>query len=163
MDDFKINRKNDFSNPIRVAVLSDTHGLLRENVKEVLHTCSYIIHAGDVDNQSIVRELASITTLYLVRGNNDGYWAECYPKTLTFSIGGIRFFLVHDRRNIPRPWPKDGVIIFGHTHKYLCENRDGVLWLNPGSCGRPRFGGDVTMAVMTIRNQKYSIEKFCFS
>ena len=51
------------------------------------------------------------------------------------------------------------VVIFGHSHKYFQEIIDGRLWLNPGSCGHSRFGGDVTMAVMIVENGSYQVEK----
>ena len=67
--------------PIRVGIISDTHGVLREDVKEVLRTCSHIIHAGDMDQSFIVSELTPIGKLYAVRGNCDGEWASSYLDT----------------------------------------------------------------------------------
>ena len=43
--------------------------------------------------------------------------------------------------------------------QYFAKEIDGRLWLNPGSCGRSRFGGDVTMAVMTVENGSWQVEK----
>ncbi len=145
--------------PIRVGIISDTHGVLREDVKEVLRTCSHIIHAGDMDRSFIVSELTPIGKLYAVRGNCDGEWASSYLDTYPFSIGGVKFFLIHNRKKVPYPRPKVDVIVFGHSHKYFYEEKDGILWLNPGSCGRRRFYGDLTMAVMTIQNGSYEVEK----
>ena len=51
------------------------------------------------------------------------------------------------------------LVIFGHSHQYFAKEIDGRLWLNPGSCGRSRFGGDVTMAVMTVENGSWQVEK----
>lgn len=144
---------------IRIGIISDTHGILREEVKEVLRTCSYIIHAGDVDEPFIIRELNAIGKLYFVRGNNDGDWAESYPKVRTFTIGGVHFFLIHNQRELPRSLPKEDIILFGHSHQYCCEKKEGKLWLNPGSCGKKRFHGELTMAVMTIQDGIYEVEK----
>ena len=144
---------------IRIGIISDTHGVLREDVKEILRTCSYIIHAGDMDQSWVISELTAIGKLYVVRGNNDGEWAEAYPKVRTFSIGGVGFFLVHNKRDLPKMLPKENIILFGHSHQFYCEEKEGKLWLNPGSCGRKRFYGELTMAVMTIQDGKYEVEK----
>ena len=139
--------------PIRVGIISDTHGVLREDVKEVLRTCSHIIHAGDMDRSFIVSELTPIGKLYAVRGNCDGEWASSYLDTYPFSIGGVKFFLIHNRKKVPYPRPKVDVIVFGHSHKYFYEEKDGILWLNPGSCGRRRFYGDENSRKLSKENQ----------
>ena len=138
------------SEKIKMGIISDTHGLLREEVKERLKDCTYIFHAGDVDRPEI---------LYVVRGNNDGYWAQNLRRSLNFSVGNVKFFMVHDRKDAAWELGDTQVVIFGHSHKYFCQEIDGRLWLNPGSCGRNRFGGEVTMAVMTVENGSWEVEK----
>ena len=147
------------SEKIKMGIISDTHGLLREEVKERLKDCTYIFHAGDVDRPEILDELRTMGFLYVVRGNNDGYWAQNLRRSLNFSVGNVKFFMVHDRKDAA--WELGGtqVVIFGHSHKYFCQEIDGRLWLNPGSCGRNRFGGEVTMAVMTVENGSWEVEK----
>ena len=61
---------------------------------------------------------------------------------------------VHDRRNAGRNLDNAQVVIFGHTHRYSQEVIGGRLWLNPGSCGRRRFSGELTMAVLTAEEGK---------
>lgn len=134
----------------RVAVLSDTHGVLRDSVKEILKDCDYILHAGDFDNREIWRELDGLGVLCAVKGNNDAYWPAELPWERRFSIGGFRFFMVHDRRHVPGRLENTDFIIFGHSHRYYCQEEGGSLWLNPGSCGRPRFGGGLSMAVLEL-------------
>ena len=73
---------------------------------------------------------------------------------LRFRIEGVSFLMAHDRYDIPRDLDGVQVVIFGHSHRYSEEWVDGRLWLNPGSCGRSRFGSDVTMAKMKIHNGK---------
>ena len=97
--------------------------------------------------------------LYVVRGNNDGYWAQNLRRSLNFSVGNVKFFMVHDRKDAAWELGDTQVVIFGHSHKYFCQEIDGRLWLNPGSCGRNRFGGEVTMAVMTVENGSWEVEK----
>lgn len=147
------------SEKIKMGIISDTHGLLREEVKERLKDCTYIFHAGDVDRPEILDELRTMGFLYVVRGNNDGYWAQNLRRSLNFSVGNVKFFMVHDRKDAAWELGDTQVVIFGHSHKYFCQEIDGRLWLNPGSCGRNRFGGEVTMAVMTVENGSWEVEK----
>ena len=147
------------SEKIKMGIISDTHGLLREEVKERLKDCTYIFHAGDVDRPEILDELRTMGFLYVVRGNNDGYWAQNLRRSLNFSVGNVKFFMVHDRKDAAWELGDTQVVIFGHSHKYFCQEIDGRLWLNPGSCGKSRFGGEVTMAVMTVENGSWEVEK----
>ena len=141
---------------IRVAVISDTHGLLRRSVVREVQDCSCILHAGDVIQEGDLDELALYGCLYAVRGNND-IWMQGVRDLagfLRFQIGGVSFYMVHDRRDVPRDLSGVDAVIFGHSHQYSEEWIDGRLWLNPGSCGRARFGGDVTMAKLILRGGK---------
>ena len=86
---------------MRLAILSDTHGLLRPEVTEHLKTADAILHGGDINRQSIVDELRQYAPLYIVRGNNDKDWAEAIPHDLTVTLGGVTFFMVHNRKEVP--------------------------------------------------------------
>ena len=149
-------------NEIRVAVISDTHGMLRREVVARLKGCSHILHAGDIISESDLDELALYGSLFAVKGNNDVFypWAKHLAGILRFQIGGVRFLMTHDRWDVPHDMKDTDAVICGHTHRYSEEWIDGRLWLNPGSCGRGRFGSGVTMAILTIRNGKIqSVEK----
>ena len=143
----------------KVIVLSDTHGLLRPEVLEYLPQGDIIIHSGDINTQVIVDKLREYAPLHIVRGNNDKEWAEGLPHSLTFDIEGVQFFLVHNRKDVPADLSGVDVVIYGHSHKYVCEERGGILWLNPGSCGRRRFDQEITFAVMTIDAGQVQVEK----
>ena len=139
---------------IRIAVLSDSHGWLRRCVVREVQVCSHILHAGDIIRESDLDELALYGQLYAVRGNND-WWMQGVRDlagVLRFRIGGVNFLMVHDRMDVPRDLNGVDVVVYGHSHRYSEETKDGRLWLNPGSCGRARFGGDVTMAKITLQN-----------
>ena len=141
---------------IRVAVISDSHGLLRRSVVQEVQGCACILHAGDIIHESDLDELALYGNLYAVRGNND-IWIRGLKDLagyLRFQIGGVSFYMTHDRWDIPRDLDGVDAVIYGHSHRYSEEWTDGRLWLNPGSCGRARFGGDVTMARLTLRGGK---------
>lgn len=150
---------------VRVAVISDTHGMLRREVVAQLQGCSHIIHAGDIISESDLDELALYGSLFAVRGNNDVWypWAKHLAGILRFQIGGVRFLMTHDRWDLPHDLENVDAVICGHTHRYSEEWIDGRLWLNPGSCGRSRFGSAVTMARLTIQNSKIkSVERIDF-
>ena len=142
-----------------IIILSDTHGLLRPEVLEYLTQADVIIHGGDINTQAIVDKLQEYAPLYIVRGNNDKEWAEGLPLHLTFAIEGVSFFLVHNKKDVPPGLSDTDVVVYGHSHKYACEERDGVLWLNPGSCGRRRFDQEITFAIMTVDNGHTKVEK----
>ena len=132
---------------MKLAILSDTHGLLRPEVTEHLKTADAILHGGDINRQSIVDELRQYAPLYIVRGNNDKDWAEAIPHDLTVTLGGVTFFMVHNRKEV------------GHSHKYVQEEKGGVLWLNPGSCGPRRFHQEITMMTAEAEDGKIRVEK----
>ena len=139
---------------IRVAVVSDTHGSLSRSVVRELADCSCILHAGDIVRENILDELALYGHLYAVQGNCDRWMPglENLAGTLRFEIGGVSFFMVHDPEDVPRNLEGVDVVVHGHTHVYREERIGKQLWLNPGSCGRPRLGSTATMAKLTIRD-----------
>lgn len=144
----------------RIGILSDTHGLIRPEVREILLECDYIIHAGDLDTGEVLGELRKLASLYVVRGNNDhGLWADSLEDVLRIKICGMRFLIVHDRNALQGNPGEADIVIFGHSHKYYCEQEGSTLWLNPGSCGRRRFRLPVTMAVMEIGEKSFRIKQ----
>ena len=147
---------------MKIAVLLDTHNLLRPEVIEIIKSSNAVIHGGDINSQGVLDEIKSVmkpnAQLFVIRGSNDKEWAENLPVSLEFELGGLKFFLTHNRKDIPQDIKAD-IIIFGHSHKYCEENIGGQLWLNPGSCGRKRFNLPITMAVMNVNDNEYSIEK----
>ena len=142
-----------------VAVLSDTHGLLRPEVMEIITGCDLIIHGGDINRKEIIEELEKIAPVYVVRGNNDKEWAEYIPQHLDIRIRECLFHVVHNRKFIPQDISSYDGIIFGHSHKYLCKKEDGIVWLNPGSCGKRRFDQEITLAMMYVDDKSIRVEK----
>ena len=144
---------------MKLAILSDTHGLLRPEVAEYLNKADAILHGGDINRQSIVDELRQYAPLYIVRGNNDKEWAEAIPHDLTVTLGGVTFYMVHNKKEIPTDLSGVDVVVFGHSHKYVQEEKDGRLWLNPGSCGPRRFHQEITMMMAEVENGTIDVEK----
>ena len=144
---------------MKLAILSDTHGLLRPEVLEYLKTADAILHGGDINKQSIVDQLRQYAPLYVVRGNNDKEWAEDIPRHLTVTLGGVTFFMVHNKKEVPADLSGVDVVLFGHSHKYVQEEKDGRLWLNPGSCGPRRFHQEITMMMAQVEDGQIRVEK----
>lgn len=144
----------------KLGIISDTHGLLRDEVLKILSTCDYIIHAGDISDEITLEKLRTLGPLFVVRGNNDkGIWADKLSKELYFTIGGINFYMVHNKKDVPKYLENIDIIIYGHSHKYSCDKTKEVLWLNPGSCGKRRFSLPINMVIITIEGGDYKIEK----
>lgn len=144
---------------MKLAILSDTHGLLRPQVVEHLKTADAILHGGDINKPAIVEQLQQYAPLYIVRGNNDKEWAEGIPHNLTVTLEGITFFMVHNKKEVPVDLSGVDVVVFGHSHKYVQEEKGGILWLNPGSCGPRRFHQEITMMMAEIEGGDIQVEK----
>ena len=132
-----------------VGIISDTHGLMRPQAVAALRGCDLIIHAGDVGNPDVIKELAGIAPTHVVRGNIDtGSWAAGLPMTELVEVGERRFFVLHQIAQLDFE-PADigfAAVVFGHSHQPLIETRQGVMFLNPGSAGPRRFNLPVSIA-----------------
>ncbi|HIX34710.1 MAG TPA: metallophosphatase family protein [Candidatus Gemmiger avium] len=144
---------------MNLIILSDTHGLLRPAVLELLQSADAILHTGDINSQAIVDQLASFAPLYVVRGNNDKEWAAAIPHDLTVTLDGVRFYMVHNKKDVPADLTGADVVVFGHSHKYSEERRRDVLWLNPGSCGPRRFHQEITLMRAQVTSGSIRVEK----
>lgn len=147
---------------MRIGVISDTHGRLREEAVKALENVECILHAGDFDDPSVLMELEQLAPVYGVRGNNDwGSWAQELPRLMQFELGGVSFCMTHKRSDVP--WNLTGVdvVICGHTHRYEEERTMGRLWLNPGSCSYPRpYRAIPTLALLELgENGGISVRK----
>lgn len=146
----------------RIGIISDTHGLLRSEVVSILQGCEAILHGGDIDKPEILDELNQIAPTYAVRGNVDGEWAKALQESLSLELYGVRFYVTHNKKKIPKILPDADIIIYGHSHKYEEKYEGCKLFLNPGSCGPKRFRLPVTMAVLEINDDdsaSYNVKK----
>jgi hypothetical protein len=127
---------------LRVGLLSDTHGLLRPEARACVMGSDYILHGGDVGCADILEELAAIAPVIAVRGNNDkGPWAARLRETELIRVGHVFVYIIHNIEELDIDPVAAGVrvVVSGHSHKPMIEERGGVLFVNPGSCGRRRF------------------------
>jgi putative phosphoesterase len=135
----------------KIAVISDTHSLLRPEIKEKLMECELILHVGDISSQETADEIMECGKTYFVRGNADkGHLAEEIPATRELKLYGLQIYMIHNRKLIEEDISEKDIVIYGHSHKYLQTEKDGVCFFNPGSCGPRRFHQEITMAILII-------------
>jgi putative phosphoesterase len=132
-----------------IGLISDTHGLLREEAVTALAGCELIVHAGDVGQPEILDRLRAIAPLVAVRGNIDkGAWAQALPETAAAEHAGVSLYVLHDVHALDLNPAAGGfdVVVSGHSHQPSQSVRNGVLYVNPGSAGPRRFKLPITIA-----------------
>lgn len=149
---------------MRIAVFSDSHGVISGMVRAVEGYCpDSIIHLGDCvrDAQALAEYFPHIP-MCSVSGNCD--WASAAEDSLLAEFAGVRVFMAHGHRygvkmglesflnSVSFSGARLG--LFGHTHRALCREFAGITLLNPGSCGA---GTPSTWAQIEIKNG----EAFC--
>jgi uncharacterized protein len=141
---------------VRIGVLSDTHGLLRPRVLELLAGCDRLLHAGDVGDGAVLAALRRIAPVEAVRGNVDqGPELDRLPNSVSGQLGEVAFGMVHRREEAPRDWTERlRLIVFGHSHRPELEWQGRCLLLNPGACGQRRFGLPLTLAVVRVEGER---------
>jgi putative phosphoesterase len=138
---------------LRVGLVSDTHGLLRPEVRAFLIACDYIVHGGDVGGAHILDDLAAVAPLVAVKGNNDGQpWAAQLRETELIRVGNIFLYVIHniDELDIDPAAAGVRVVVSGHSHKPQIREHDGILYVNPGSCGPRRFKLPVSVGEIIV-------------
>jgi uncharacterized protein len=142
----------------RIGLISDTHGLLREEAVEALCGSELIIHAGDVGKPEILEALKKIAPVVAVRGNVDTEpWAQALPETAVAEAGAAMIYVLHDVKALDLNPGASGfqIVVSGHSHKPGKTERDGVLYINPGSAGPRRFQLPVTVARLRLGGMPY--------
>jgi uncharacterized protein len=144
----------------RIGLISDTHGLLREEAVEALMGSELIIHAGDVGKPEILEELRKIAPVVAVRGNVDSEpWARALPETAVAEASGATIYVLHDVKALDLKPAAAGfsIVVSGHSHKPGKTERDGVLYINPGSAGPRRFKLPITVARLQFEKGSWSV------
>lgn len=137
----------------RIAIISDTHGILRQEAAGVLRSVELILHGGDIADRELLERLNEFAGVTAVRGNCDREWAEYLPQEVFLELYGKRIYMIHNKKHISKKAEDADIIIYGHSHKYEVKEKDGRLWLNPGSSGPERFGRPATMAVLELEEE----------
>lgn len=147
--------------PVTVGIISDTHGLMRPQAIDALRHSDLIIHAGDVGAPEVLDALRAIAPVTAIRGNNDrGAWARALPDTNAVAVGGVRLYVLHDLHDLDLDPHAAGfaAVIAGHSHRPAVEERNGVLFVNPGSAGPRRFTLPVAVARLAITGRAVRAE-----
>lgn len=146
---------------MRLGLVSDTHDLLGPEARAALAGCAHILHAGDLCSPALLADLERLAPVTVVRGNNDrGPWANALPERATVELHGLRIHLLHDLAALDlaaEPRPVD-VVLTGHSHAPRVEERDGVLFVNPGSAGPRRFRLPVSLALLELGASSPTLE-----
>jgi len=141
------------ANPYRVGLIADTHGLMRPQALEALAGSDFILHAGDIGKPEILDALRELAPLAVVRGNNDDVpWADDIPERVTLTLAEVGIHMLHilPELDLQTAGAAVRVVVSGHSHKPLIEERDGVLYVNPGSAGPRRFRLPISVGRLTL-------------
>ena len=147
--------------PRQIGLISDTHGLLREEALQALGGSNLIIHAGDVGDPNILEALAKIAPVVAVRGNVDtAEWAKSLPETAVAEARGASIYVLHDCNALDLDPKAAGfhIVVSGHSHKPGRSERNGVLYINPGSAGPRRFTLPITVARLDLAATPWRVE-----
>lgn len=120
-----------------------------------------ILHAGDVGAPEILDSLRALAPVVAVRGNVDtGPWARALPLTEVILAGSTRVYMLHILQDLDINPEAAGIhiVVSGHSHKPVQEDKSGVLYVNPGSAGPRRFQLPVTVARLDLRDQPWKVE-----
>lgn len=143
---------------MKILVISDTHGEMPLNIKNM--DFDAVIHAGDIGNAAFFSalEVAAVEkNLYAVFGNTDFLLSEYLQESVSAKICGIQFFIVH---NLTAPHrilasnesaintAHSEIVVFGHTHTPVVEERGGRIFINPGSLGKVGLTGRRSFATI---------------
>jgi uncharacterized protein len=137
-----------------VGVISDTHGLMRPQALAALRGSDLIVHAGDIGSAAVLEELRAIAPVTAIRGNNDrDAWGRSLPDTATVDVAGLRLYVLHDVHELGLDPSAAGfaAVIAGHSHRPAIAERQGTLFVNPGSAGPRRFTLPVAVARLHVR------------
>jgi uncharacterized protein len=152
--------RNARSSLSRIGLISDTHNLVRPEALQYLAGCDAIIHGGDICQQAVLDALARIAPVTAVRGNNDiGEWAASLPTHATLTVQQVTIRVVHDIADLGADPRSEGVgvVVSGHSHKPSISERDGVLFVNPGSAGPRRFRLPVCAGILIVDGARASV------
>jgi putative phosphoesterase len=144
-----------------IGLISDTHGLLREEALRALEGSQLIIHAGDVGNPKITEALKAIAPVIAVRGNVDTEsWASAWPETEVVETESATIFVLHDVHALDLNPAAAGfhIVVSGHSHKPSRTEHDGVLYINPGSAGPRRFHLPITIARLNLSQTPWRVD-----
>jgi putative phosphoesterase len=149
------------SRQLTIGLISDTHGLLRPEAVNALGGSDVIIHAGDIGDRRVLSGLSRLAPVMAIRGNVDGgSWAATLPETAILEAGAVRIYVIHNLAELDLDPLVAGfrAVVSGHSHRPGWHEKDGVLFVNPGSAGPRRFSLPIAVARLHVTGQRVSAE-----
>jgi len=153
----KLGPKDNYS----IGVISDTHGRIASGITNAFKGVDLIIHAGDIGEKAVLDKLSKIAPVEAVRGNMDfGKWTRRLPETEVIEIGQIVLYVLHIANRLDADPVKTGfkAVISGHTHRPDVYEKNGVMFINPGSASYPKFGQPASAALILIKGDNLSVK-----
>lgn len=142
-----------------IGLIADTHGQFRAPVQEAFRDVELILHAGDIGGKAILEMLGQIAPVVAVRGNTDrGNFAQALPALEMIGVDSTLICLVHDLHAFRMSTANCGIVVFGHTHRAVSYEKDGTLFINPGSAGPKRFTLPISVARLDVRVSPPSVD-----
>ncbi len=150
-------------------IISDTHANLHPEIHNLIKKDSYVIHAGDVGDINIINNLRnSCIDIFAVNGNNDDYSDLSKIEIIQTQFGDI--VVEHGDKHttdyhnsLRESHPNALFIIYGHTHKHICDMKIKPYVMNPGAAGKTRTQGGASCGLINIDisgNISVEIKKF---
>ena len=148
-------------NAKQIGLISDTHGLLRPEAVEALRGSELILHAGDVGKPEILDELRKLAPVVAIRGNVDtAPWTSKLQETELVETQAATFYLIHNVNELDLNPAAAGIhiVLFGHSHQPAQYEKNGVLYINPGSAGPRRFNLPISLARLNLAAKPWSVD-----
>ena len=164
---------------VTVGILSDSHGYLDPRVKDTVNQCDYIVHAGDIFNANILEQLQPKKELIAVAGNNDfpAFWdaseedvVKSLPKNNQLELPGGLLVVEHGHRLGNMPDHDDfrldhadaRLIVYGHTHRRVVDQKEEPWVVNPGASGKVRTHGGPSCLILHASEREWKIDSVLF-
>jgi putative phosphoesterase len=165
----------------RVAILSDTHGRLDPRIAGVVASCDCAVHAGDIGAADVLAALRPLMqTVVAVLGNNDvaGKFSAGDPDILGnlpheawLELRGGPLVVVHGHKAGPasrrHAWLRSRyssarAVVYGHSHRLVCDQAQVPWILNPGGAGLTRTFGGPSCLLLTVGVRLWQVEVLRF-
>jgi uncharacterized protein len=165
------SRKNRISlqalHPMKIGLVSDTHGFYEPKMDKYLAGCDEIWHGGDIGSREIIGRLELLSRVRAVHGNIDGLdLRNEFPENAIFYAGGIKVMIRHICGSPPSYNPdtrklildeKPDLLVCGHSHilKVITDPKyNNLLFINPGAAGNHGFHKIKTIITFQIEGKK---------
>ena len=153
--------KLEHQNSYLIGIISDTHGRLPSGVKTAFKDVDLIIHAGDIGEERALDKLSKIAPVAAVRGNMDfGKWTRHLPESEIIEMGQIVLYVLHIANRLDADPAENGfkAVISGHTHRPNVYEKNGVVFINPGSASYPKFGHTASAALLQVKGHDLNVK-----